>query len=495
MIKKRTLLIPLVLLSILTACGTVEENTQKEKEPETDEVIDTAMITLNTAETYQTIESFGASGAWWSQDIGGWIEEETAELSKREYIAELLFDPLEGIGLTSYRYNLGAGSTLQNSPRIEDPWRRAENFEEGPEVYDWSKDENARWMLKTAVDYGIDDIYLFVNSPLTRLTKNGSAYGDQLEEKRSNLAPENYQAFANYVYDVTEHFLKEDIPVTHVSPINEPQWDWTGGQEGTYYDPAEVVALLEVFIEEKQKRPELKQIALSMPELGEWANTSKEYFEAIIENDTLMNYFDTWEVHSYWTTYVEKMNFKEWLEEKEIDVTLKISEWTEMINGRDYTMDSALNLANEIHDDLTILDVVAWQYWIAVSSYDYRDGLIYVNLGSKEIIPTKRLWGMGNFSKFIRPGYTRVSAISDDKEVNVVSFLGKNEANEEELITVLINNSFQEKEIDLQGVGFGEIISYTTDGESDLEEQSITSQELTIPRQSIVTLKSVTTNE
>jgi len=130
MIKKRTLLIPLVLLSILTACGTVEENTQKEKEPETDEVIDTAMITLNTAETYQTIESFGASGAWWSQDVGGWIEEETAELSKREYIAELLFDPLEGIGLTSYRYNLGAGSTLQNSPRIEDSWRRAENFEE-----------------------------------------------------------------------------------------------------------------------------------------------------------------------------------------------------------------------------------------------------------------------------------------------------------------------------------------------------------------------------
>jgi len=83
---------------------------------------------------------------------------------------------------------------------------------------------------------------------------------------------------------------------------------------------------------------------------------------------------------------------------------------------------------------------------------------------------SKRLWGMGNFSKFIRPGYTRVSAISDDKEVNVVSFLGKNEANEEELITVLINNSFQEKEIDIQGVGFDEIISYTTDSESDLKE-------------------------
>ena len=78
--------------------------------------------------------------------------------------------------------------------------------------------------------------------------------------------------------------------------------------------------------------------------------------------------------------------------------------------------------------------------------------------------------------------------------MNVVSFLGKNEASEEELITVLINNSFQEKEIDLQGVGFDEIISYTTDSESDLKE-SIASQALSIPRQSIVTLKSVTTNE
>lgn len=315
-----------------------------------------------------------------------------------------------------------------------------------------------------------------------------------IEEQSSNLASENYQSFANYVYDVTEYFLQEEIPVTHVSPINEPQWDWTGGQEGNHYEPEEMVALLEVFIDEKNRRPDLEKVALSMPELGEWANSSNEYFNKIIESDILMDNFDTWEAHSYWSNYIAKTDFKKWLDEKELDITLKMSEWTEMVNGRDYTMDSALTLANEIHDDMTILNVIAWQYWIAVSSYDYRDGLIYVDLDTKEIIPTKRLWGMGNFSKFIRPGYTRVSSISEDKELNTISFLGTNERDEKEIIIVIINNGFFEKEIDIEGIEFEDIISYTTDSEMDLEEQAIDNQGIIVPRQSIVTLKILNTN-
>ncbi|HJB22772.1 MAG TPA: xylanase [Candidatus Jeotgalibaca pullicola] len=493
--KKEFLIIPIILISsIAGGCSSNEESAAVKDDTNLEEAVETATVKIDLEETFQTVESIGASGAWWSQDIGGWTEEETSELSKREFIAQLLFDQKDGIGLTSYRYNLGAGSTLENSPKIEDPWRRAESFEEEPGTYNWANDENAQWMLKKAVEYGLDDIYLFVNSPLTRLTKNGSAYGDMIEEQSSNLASENYQSFANYVYDVTEYFLQEEIPVTHVSPINEPQWDWTGGQEGNHYEPEEMVALLEVFIDEKNRRPDLEKVALSMPELGEWANSSNEYFNKIIESDILMDNFDTWEAHSYWSNYIAKTDFKKWLDEKELDITLKMSEWTEMVNGRDYTMDSALTLANEIHDDMTILNVIAWQYWIAVSSYDYRDGLIYVDLDTKEIIPTKRLWGMGNFSKFIRPGYTRVSSISEDKELNTISFLGTNERDEKEIIIVIINNGFFEKEIDIEGIEFEDIISYTTDSEMDLEEQAIDNQGIIVPRQSIVTLKILNTN-
>ena len=82
---------------------------------------DVLTVSVDDKQVFQTVESIGASGSWWSQDIGGWEEAETSSLSKREYIAELLFDQTDGIGLSSYRYNLGGGSTLQNSPKITDP--------------------------------------------------------------------------------------------------------------------------------------------------------------------------------------------------------------------------------------------------------------------------------------------------------------------------------------------------------------------------------------
>lgn len=87
--------------------------------------------------------------------------------------------------------------------------------------------------MNKAVELGIDDIYLFVNSPLTRLTKNGSAYGDMKNGLSSNLDVENYGEFANYIYDVTEHFVNEGLPITHVSPINKPQWEWVDRKEIT----------------------------------------------------------------------------------------------------------------------------------------------------------------------------------------------------------------------------------------------------------------------
>ena len=182
-------------------------------------------LVIDTDKTYQIIESFGASGAWWSQDVGGW--------ANREQIAELLFDRHKGIGLTNYRYNIGAGSTSGNS-RIDDRWRQGESFEISPFEYDWSKDSNAVWFLNKAVELGVEEVTLFCNSPLERLTISGMAHG--AEEGVSNLTPENYDDFARYVLDVAEHFVSEGVPVKFISPINEPQWGWAGGQEGGHYD-------------------------------------------------------------------------------------------------------------------------------------------------------------------------------------------------------------------------------------------------------------------
>ena len=58
----------------------------------------------------------GASGAWWAQVVGGWDHKDTVSGKMvNERIAELLYNPETGIGMSIYRYNLGGGSKNSGS--------------------------------------------------------------------------------------------------------------------------------------------------------------------------------------------------------------------------------------------------------------------------------------------------------------------------------------------------------------------------------------------
>lgn len=430
-------------------------------------------LIINVDKTYQTIESFGTSGCWWAQYVGGWDNEyKDTGRSVREEIAMLLFDRDYGIGLTNYRYNLGAGSADSGKGNFQDPHRRASSFEIAPFVYDWNKDANAVWFLKKAVELGVQEVVLFCNSPLERLTVNGLAH--MTPDTRVNLLPENYDDFTRYVMDVAEHFVEEGIPVRFISPINEPQWDWFGGQEGCHYEPTEVVGVYKAFLKELESRPSLAGVKLSGPESGEWKGKAIAYTSAILNDQVLKEHFTTIDNHSYWTNAEEKRSFKNWMNAFHPEVKLRMSEWCEMVNGSDYTMDSAFHLAEEIVEDLTILEVVSWASWVAVAPGGYRDGLIYVNEKNQSMEITRRLWAFGNYSKFIRPGYIRVDVKGERnlKELKPVAFKGVNEANKEELVVVLVNESDATKEfmIDLnQSNEYNKIYIYETSDHRDLD--------------------------
>jgi O-glycosyl hydrolase len=447
-------------------------------------------IKIDAQKTYQAMESFGGSGAWWAQDVGLWTKPgDKSGLPARERIAKLLYDKEEGIGLTNYRYNIGAGSKDSRNGKIDDPWRRAASFETAPGQYDWTKDEGAVWFLKKAVELGANEVVLFCNSPLERLTVNNKAHSEA--KNTVNLLPENYGAFADYVLDVAEHFVSEGVPVKFISPINEPQWDWLGGQEGCHYSPEEVKNIYKVFLDELEKRSALSGVELSGPEGGEWKNDTLKYVISILRDERLSLHFSAIDNHSYWSNAEDKKTFKQWMDINFPNVKLRMSEWCEMVNGKDLTMDSALNLANEVIDDLTILDVVSWQCWILVSNYSYRDGLIYVDTSAKTVIPTKRLWSFGNFSKFIRPGYTRVEATLPARMENLkcCAFTGENDSK----FVVVLSNAGEAREISLNLPDWtqnAKMSVYTTDAQRNLEQtySGESDSTLDIPEQSVTTV-------
>ncbi|MHC4325284.1 MAG: glycoside hydrolase family 30 protein [Planctomycetota bacterium] len=402
----------------------------------------------------------------------------------------LLFDK-EGIGLSIYRYNVGAGS----GEEIGDPWRRAETFETAKGQYNWDRDKNAMRILRQACAAGVENVVLFANSPPRRMTKSGYAYAGQGEDK-SNLRQDMYEEFARYLADIAEHFIRvEKIPVKRISPINEPQWDWDGhSQEGCHYSARQVVRLVEIMLREVEKRG--LPVEVEAPENGSWERVvdpegddwrrSPVYLDKLLGNEYIRQRMDSYAVHSYWANLGRKKAFAEYFFSKYPDKKLQMTEWCEMKGGRDYGMDSALRLTREIMDDLLWGGVSSWQYWIAVSRYNFRDGLIYVNESEREIIPIKRLWAMGNFSRFILPGYRRFDVEHNSEVLRVV---GCKSPDGGRLVVVVMNPAAQSEQAELHD-GANIFDAYETSKENDLNTVSsgVKDSKYSFPAKSVTTL-------
>ncbi len=410
-------------------------------------------------------------------------------LQNRQRIARLLYHPDNGIGLTNYRYNLGAGSADSGNGDYWDPNRRAQSFEVAPGEYDWSKDVGAMWFVQEVTKLGCEEVVLFFNSPIERLTKNGWAHVTPGE--KSNIDPANYAEWAVYACDVTEHFLEMGIPVKFLSPINEPQWDWTSGQEGCHYEPHEIADVYLAFLDEMEKRPALAGVELSGPESGEWGGATPKYVSALLNNGRLNAHMAAVDCHSYWSNTQSKVSFRNYMDVHYPDKKLRMSEWCEMVNGSDFSMDSAIHLAQCVQEDLTVLDVVSWCTWVGVAPGGYRDGLIYASESADgvSIVPLKRLWAYGNYSRFVRPGFTRVGT-SGAKNAFPCAFVGEKNG-VEQLVIVLINEEMKPLTVDLAGIdGYAKMEVHETSTNRDLARtySGAVQSSVVLPLQSVVTV-------
>ena len=402
-------------------------------------------IKLDYNKRYQKFEGFGASGAWCAQLVGGW--------ENKDEISRLLFSDENGIALRTYRYNIGAGSKDSGRGDIDNPLRRTESFLTENGGYDFSKDENAVYMMKQAVKDGAKEVILFVNSPPESLTKNNKSHLDKTSLFRTNLSAENYKPFVKYCLDITEHFINEGVPVKYLSPVNEPFWIWTGGQEGCHYSPRQAGRLMKLFAEEMEKRPSLDCVKLSGVESGDIRWFNKSYTRELLRYPQTVKRLDGVDVHSYFLhfplpfinnriAYLKR--FRKYLDSNYPDMPVKMSEWCHMQGGRDSTMNSALVMARVMYEDISILNVTSWQHWIAVSEVDYCDGLIYINPENKTYELTKRYYVTGNFSKYIPYGARRIFADCGDGELMLLAFYDG-----EKTVLIVINEKDKAKEITL----------------------------------------------
>jgi len=79
-----------------------------------------------------------------------------------------------------------------------------------------------------------------------------------------------------------------------------------------------------------------------------------------------------------------------------------------ILSGSDSSINNGVYYAGRIHDFLTIAQVNAWHYWWLISGADGNEGLMDANAA-----PTKRMFALGQFSRFIRPDFYRLGVTNN----------------------------------------------------------------------------------
>lgn len=479
------------------------------------------IVRVDTARRYQRIENFGASGAWSMDPIGReWTE------ANKNAVADLLFSKERGIGLSLWRFNIGAGSALTD--QLWDPWRGTEVFKASEkDDYDWSKHAGQQWFLRAARKRGVERFLACVYSPPVWMTKNGHAHCDK-QSGSTNLKPGYEGHFARFLADVLAYFEKQGLHFHYISPVNEPNWEWEGGQEGCRYnndDLKRVIHALHTEIRARRLRAEI-----IVPEAGElvallddefyrrWAriddpkaahmhgNRSKgwgmygQYIRDLLgDADIRSKLSNRISAHSYWTDVGIhnlrdlRQTVRENIERYAPGAQLWQTEYCVMEHQRDLGMDTALRVARVIHYDLTAANASAWHWWLALSPYDYKDGLIYTDYrrtGQQNVLPSKTLWALGNFSRFIRPGATRihVELTEQDEDLLISAYT---QAINPRYIFVIVNLHTEEVPVRLDSNRkLDTLTPHVTSAQHDLAHQPTVpaGSEIVIPPRSVVTL-------
>jgi hypothetical protein len=495
------------------------------------------VLQVDPAVTYQTIHSFGASDGWTTKFIGNW-----ADVRKKNHIADLLFSmdtaqdgtPV-GIGLSLWRFNIGAGSYEQgDSSDIATDWRREECFLNADGTYDWSKEAGHQWFLQAARQRGVRYTLGFALSPPVSMTANGKASAMDAKGIHLNIRDGMLGDYAAFLEKVADHFHFD-----YITPVNEPQWAWGGDgstistQEGSQATNGDIASLVRLLSGKLQDAGSSARVVVG--EAGTWNflfgnNTDgrgdqiRAFFSPASPDyiGDLPHVAHAISAHSYYTTCPDNtlVDTRQQVASGIAQVEPGLQTWmtefgilgnicdTYSGSPRSTGINYGLYVAKVIHNDLAVAHVSSWQWWLAINPYNYSDGLVYINDPSGKIdvdncrndgivAASSQLWALGNYSRFIRPGMQEIAAtIKGISPVNAASSLMVSAfkgAADKTIVIVLVNMTGETKTISLtQGSSFalatGFLNAYTTDFSGGLKRSFEPADHIVAGPRSIITL-------
>ena len=502
------------------------------------ESLPNASVTIDTSVRKQTIQDFGSSDCWTAEYVSDYFSEKEKKKAAKWLFSKGMDEEgnPEGIGLSCWRVNVGAGSASQgDKSNIEDETHRTECFLSEDGTYDWTRCDGQQWFMRQAKEYGVENFVLFSNSPPIYYTKTGKANTNG-QTLTCNLKAANFDDFAEFLTTTAQHFTDEGYNITYISPVNEPQYDWKDTQEGAPWENTDIRKLAR----ELDNRIKERQLStkILIPEAGSWYNLyagtnahANKQLDAFFKRSNTSTYVGSMASvalavagHSYWTIgtneTLKEVRKTARAKADEYGVDIIQTEWSMLDDapsveagftgnyGTASKMDIALYMAKVIYCDLAYGNMISWSYWTAFSQEKWghknRFHLIRLNATTDTgeesnadiklggiLTADKNLWVLGNYSRFIRPGYQRVQVEGAD-EMNALMGTAWLSPEADTLVAVFVNMDKGSREVTLSFPGFDadEVNTYVTDWNHNLQldPDQKDAANLRLPSRSVVTL-------
>jgi glucuronoarabinoxylan endo-1,4-beta-xylanase len=236
----------------------------------------------------------------------------------------------------------------------------------------------------------------------------------------------NGQAFAATLASYVATMKASGINLVAISAQNEPDANVT--YESCSYTGTTLASFIGTYMGPALASTGVKIVA---PETQNWCDFPS-YAPAILSNAAASSYTSIIATHEYGcapptvNSAVQQVmsSGKEFWETEIYDETA----------AADPGMTSALRVAKLITDALTITNVNAWHYWWIYPTSAGNGALWDMGTGQA----TKRLWVLGNFSRFVRPGYKRIDVTGSPAGVTTLAFANPTD---QTTVIVAVNNN------------------------------------------------------
>lgn len=333
-------------------------------------------VAVDWTQSRQTIDGFGASGAFQRAAYLMALPEPA-----RGEILDALFSRETGAGLSIVRNIIGDGSPLPDGVPTIEP---------APGQWNWTGDEAQIWLMREAAKRGVARFVSTAWSAPAWMKDNHSVIG-------GSLAPDHGQDFADYLAAYVRGYeTRFGLVIYAISFANEPSNSasyssslWTGPQ-------------IRDFVKTHLAPTFARDGLAARIIIGEDETWSEDLAADALADPAAARAVNIVAAHGYLggiRAFPRAAVAKKTIWQSEVSHN----------HANDPTIADGLAWARTVHACLTEADASAFLYWWFVSRRDNGGALVILNPADPaRYLLNKRLFTLGNYARFVRPGYVRL---------------------------------------------------------------------------------------